>query len=189
MKQFFFFLSIALLSLTFSCSDDEDTNANTAEFGYDFGPNDAPIFGIGAHQAAVRFPSTLTTPFSGNLLDRVEFYLVNTPSNTKIIIYDEGTATQPGPILYEADVTVDVTPNSFNTHIITEDINITENDIWIAIQFTHPDVRNTMGCDVGPAVTNGDFVLEASESEFRTYRAFTNNIVDINWNIRGFVAQ
>jgi len=190
MKQFFYILSISFLVLTFSsCNDDDDTIVNDAEFGYDLGANSAPFFGIGVHQAAARFNSTVTSPFTGQNLDRVEFYLVNTPSNTKVVIYDEGTPTQPGTELYSADVTVDVSANSWNTHTISEDIAITGNDLWIAIEFTHPDERNTMGCDVGPANTNGDFVLEGSEINWMTFRDFTNNAVDINWNIRGFVGE
>ena len=188
MKQLFFFLSISLLALTFSCGDD-DTNVNDADLGYDLGANSAPIFGIGVHEAAARFNSSTTSAFTGDKLDRVEFYLVNTPSNTKVIIYDEGTATTPGQQLYQADVTVDVSSNSWNTHTLTEDIEITGRDIWISIEFTHPDMRTTMGCDVGPATANGDYVLEGSELDWRTYRDFTDNLVDINWNIRGYVAE
>jgi hypothetical protein len=191
MKQLFFFLSISLFAITFSsCNDDDDdTNVNNAEFGYDLGPNTAPFFGIGVHEAAARFNSTVTSPFVGQKLDRVEFYLVNTPSNTKVVIYDEGTATQPGPQLYSADVTVDVNANSWNIHTISQDIDITGRDLWIAIEFTHPDERNTIGCDVGPANVNGDLVLEGSELNWMTYRNFTDNVVDINWNIRGYVGE
>jgi len=139
--------------------------------------------------AAARFPASSTSAFTGSKLDKVEFYLVNTPSNTKVRIYDQGTATQPGNLLYEADVTVDVSPNSWNAHTLTEDLDITGRDLWIAIEFTHPDERTTMGCDVGPASANGDWVLEGSELNWMTYRDFTDNIVDINWNIRGFVGE
>lgn len=189
MKQIFLFLSLFVLALTFSCGDDDDTNVNNADLGYDLGANSAPIFGIGVHEAAARFPSSITSNFTENKLDRVDFYLVNTPSNTKVRIYDEGSATIPGLLLYEADVTIDVSPNSWNTHTIDEDINISGSDLWIAIVFTHPDERNTMGCDVGPASTNGDFVFEGSQTNWMTYRDFTNNAVNINWNIRGFVGE
>ncbi len=189
MKQILFFLSLSLVALTFSCGDDDDNNINNADLGYDLGANSAPRFGIGVHEAAARFPSSVTSSFIDKNLDRVEFYLVNTPSNTKIRIYDEGSATVPGILLYEADVTIDASPNSWNTHTISEDINISGNDLWIAIEFTHPDERNTMGCDEGPASTNGDFVLEGSQTNWMTYRDFTSNAVDINWNIRGFVGE
>ena len=186
MKKAIYFLSFIILSLSFSCSDDE-TSTNDSELSYDQGPNSAPIFGEGVHIAAARFPSSITSSFSGQSLDRVEFYLVRTPSNTKIRIYDEDSPGNPGTMLYEADVTSSVNPDSWNSHTLTEDVVIADRDLWIAVEVTHPDERNTIGCDVGPALSNGDWVLEHNQIEWQTYRDFTSNAVDINWNIRGFI--
>jgi len=186
MKKAIFALSLLVICLSFSCNDDE-TVTNDSELSYDQGPNSAPIFGAGVHLAAARFPSPLTEGFSGQNLDRIDFYLVRTPSNTKIRVYDEDTPTNPGTLLYEADVTSTVSPDSWNSHTLTEDLEISGRDLWIAIEFTHSDERNTIGCDIGPAQSNGDWVLEGNQVEWQTFRDFTNNAVDINWNIRGII--
>jgi len=187
MKRLFYFLAIASLAFCFSCKDDDDTSQNSADLQYDLGINSAPIFGAGVHLAAARFTSSVTGSLAGQKLDRVEFYLINTPSNCKIRIFDEGTSSRPGDQLYEADVTNLVSPDSWTSHTLTEDLELANKDIWIAVEVTHPDERNTIGCDVGPANANGDWVLEGNEIEWQSYRDFTNDLVDINWNIRGYV--
>lgn len=169
-----------------SCNDDEG-DAISADLFYDGDANSAPIFEPGTHIAAARFPRSLTGNFAGQKLDRVEFFLVNTPNNCFIQIYDEGTADEPGALLYEANITSTVSPNSWNSHTLTDDLEISNNELWIAVEFSHTDSRNTIGCDVGPADPNGDRVLVGGEPAWSTFRAFTSSAVDINWNIRGFV--
>jgi len=185
MRSIAFIILLASMATFFSCKDDELTETPNALF-YDNGENSAPIFGAGVHIAAARFPRSLTSTFEGQNLSRVQFYLINTPSNCKIRIYDEGTAQSPGAQLYEADVTSLASPNSWNIHELTETIPVTNKDLWIAVEVTHPDERNTIGCDVGPAEANGDWVLEGGEISWQTYRDFTDNLVDINWNIRAY---
>ncbi len=185
MKNLAFILVLACVATFFSCKDDDGSNI-TADLFYDQGENTAPFFDAGVHLAAARFPRSLTSSFDGQNLTKVEFYLVNTPSNCKIRIYDEGTSEQPGTQLYEADVTNTASPNAWNTHDLTETIGISNKDLWIAVEVTHNDSRNTIGCDVGPADPNGDWVLEGSEISWLSYRSFTNDLVNINWNIRGY---
>jgi hypothetical protein len=45
----------------------------------------------------------------------------------------------------------------------------------------------TIGCDAGPAVANGDWIVSSVDNDWKTYRDFTNATVSINWNIRGQV--
>jgi len=187
MKYIPLFLFLSFSFALFNCNSDDESDSNGAELILDRGPSSAPIFEAGTHQAAARFPRSITSNFVGQTLDRVEFYLVNVPSNTFIRVYGEGSGDAPGTILYESNVTSEVTANSWNSHTLSEEIILSSNELWLAIEFTHSDSRNTMGCDVGPAVTNGDWVLEGSQSAWRTFRDFTSNAVSINWNIRGFV--
>lgn len=181
-------LLVLCISLTFfSCNNDDEDNTITADLFYDMGANSAPFFGIGTHQAAVRFPRSLMSSFDGEVLERIEFYLVNLPNNCVIKIYNEGTAQGPGPLLYEADVTTTVNANSWNGHTLADPLTLTSNELWIAIEFTHNEQNNTIGCDVGPAVENGDWVSETDQLGWSSYRDFTSNTVSINWNIRGFI--
>ncbi len=176
------------ISLTFlACNDDEEDNSVTADLFYDMGANSAPFFGMGTHQAAVRFPRSIMSSFEGEALERIEFYLVNLPNNCFIKIYDEGTAQGPGPLLYEADVTTTVNANAWNGHTLTAPLPLSSNELWIAVEFTHNEQNNTIGCDVGPAVENGDWVSEMDQTGWSSYRNFTSDAVSINWNIRGFI--
>ena len=186
MKNLLYLLVLLLGVTIFSCDDDEATDSSNILF-FDAGPNSAPIFQAGTFEAAARFPRSLTSTFTGQSLVEVEFFLVNTPSNTFVRIYDEGTGDTPGDLLYEANVTSTATADSWNTHILDDPVAITGDELWISIQFVHTEARNTIGCDVGPAVTNGDWVSEGTGQNFETFRSFTDNAVSINWNIRGNV--
>ena len=150
------------------------------------GPNSAPFFEIGTHEAAVKFPRSIMNNFVGETLDRVEFYLVNVPNNTFVKIYDEGDSATPGAVLYEANISGTVQSDSWNSHTLTTPLEMTGNELWLSIEFTHNERRNTIGCDEGPAVTNGDWVMEADQVGWSSYRDFTSDAVSINWNIRGF---
>lgn len=186
--RYFSLLLILGLSLAFcGCNNDDENNSNGADLFYDNGPNSAPFFNAGTHQAGVKFPRSLMSNFEGETLDRVEFYLVNLPNNCVVKIYNEGTAQDPGPLLYEADVSTSVNSNSWNEHTLTQPIVLTSNELWIAIEFTHNEQENSLGCDVGPALENGDWVLEADQVGWSSYRDFTSDAVSINWNIRGFI--
>jgi len=186
MKYIFYLLVAFCLVSTLSCKDD-DANNIEADLFYDNGINSAPIFEAGTHVAAARFPRSITSNFAGQKLNLVEFYLINTPSTCKIKIFDEGTSTKPGTLLYEANVTSSAQPNAWVQHTLTDNVTITNKDIWLAVEFTHFEANNTIGCDVGPADENGDWVLEGNETEWETYRNFTSDAVNINWNIRGSV--
>ena len=181
----FFFLGISLAFI--SCTNDDEADSNGAELFLDAGPNSAPIFEAGTHEAAAKFPRSIMSNFVGQTLDRVEYYLVNVPNNTFVKIYDEGDDDSPGALLYEANVTSDVSANSWNSHALASPITLENRELWISIEFTHNDSRNTIGCDVGPSVNNGDWVLEGTQTTWRTFRDFTSDAVSINWNIRGFV--
>jgi len=187
MKYLSLFLFVSIPFLIFNCNGDDESSSNGADLILDMGPNSAPIFEAGTHEAAARFPRSIIRNFEGRVLDRVEYFLVNVPNNTSIKIYDEGNGDVPGAVLYEANVTSEVLADSWNSHTLNDPITLTDRELWLAVEFTHNDSRNTIGCDVGPAVTNGDWVLENSQSTWRTFRDFTSDAVSINWNIRGFL--
>ena len=181
-----FIIGISLVS--FNCNDDEEGSSGSADLFYDMGPNSAPLFNEGTFRAAVRFPRSLIRNFEGETMDRVSFFLVNLPNNCLIQIYDEGSTDTPGPLLYEADLTASVRANSWNEHSLDTPITLTDRELWIAVEFTHIDQRNTIGCDVGPAIENGDWVIDLNnQGSWSSYRDFTSNAVSINWNIRGFI--
>lgn len=178
-----FALSIGLTF--FNCNEGDESNSNGAELSYDNGISSAPFFEEGVHEAAVRFPRSIMSNFVDKTLDRVDFYLVNAPNNCVVKIYNEGTDQGPGLLLYEADISTSVRVRSWNSHQLTESLVLTGNELWISIEITHDERNNTIGCDIGPALENGDWVSSDSQLGWSTYRDFTSDAVNINWNIRG----
>ena len=187
-KQLFPFLtllSLIALTLVVGCKKDEFKNV----LNYDGDNNGAPELANGIYVAAARFPASVTAEFEGRQLEAVEFYLRNVPASTEILIFDEGTANSPGSILSSANVSALVTPDSWYRHELAFPVDIKASDLWIGVRVDHPETFASVGCDPGPAVSNGDLMLVNNGSEWTTLRNFTNGEVDINWNIRGFVRE
>jgi len=177
---------IALALLAFSCSDDGG-EANDFQLSYDAANDNAPVLLAGVHTAAARFTPAQTNSLDGQFLERIDFYLQEYPDQCTVLVFDEGTNNSPGALLYSADVTF-VTENfDWNTHILTTPIQITGDDIWLAIEVEHVDDYPSIGCDPGPANSNGDWMYSSSDSQWRTFRDRTGNAASINWNIRGYV--
>lgn len=187
MKYISLLLALSIGLTFFNCNDGDDGDSNQAELFYDNGSSSAPFFNEGTHEAAVRFPRSIMSNFTEQTLDRVDFYLVNVPNNCVVKVYNEGTDQGPGLLLYEADISTTVRGRSWNTHELTESLVLTGNELWLSIEITLDERSNTIGCDIGPAVDNGDWVSADGELGWSSYRDFTDDAVDINWNIRGVV--
>lgn len=183
MKSLFPILLLSLL-FCFSCSDDEVS----ADLKYDGDNFSAPVFDDVIFEAGTRFPATLTSAFVGNQLTDVEFFIDNVPAACELIIYDEGTQASPGSRLYSAFVGGNLSANSWNTHRLTTPVDINGNDLWICLKIEHIGSDMSVGCDAGPAVSNGDWI-KYDVLDWQSLREYSNNNVDINWNIRGFVSN
>lgn len=187
MKNAFLFFFPLFLLLSACGNDDEEPPVQTSTFQYDGENQTAPILNAGEHIMAARFTQDLTQPFSGQTLDRVEFYLQDIPSVLEIRVYGANTASEPGDLLYFADLSSDLRSNSWIGHLIADPVTITGEDLWIAIRVVHNFDLQSVGCDFGPAGGNGDWILTDPSTSWRTFREVTSNDADINWNIRGFV--
>lgn len=185
-KAFFLFIGAALLFA--SCNEDEITLPD-ADLNYD-GPNQsAPFLPAGIHEAAARFPAAQTGQFAGENLVAVDFYIQDLPGRCVLRIYGPGAASEPGNILYQQDVTSGIAANAWNRYNLTSPIPITGEDLWIGILVEHNSRLASIGCDPGPAVENGDWLLPGGRFQWQTLRQYSNNGVNINWNIRGFVGN
>jgi len=150
------------------------------------GPNQtAPVLPAGDYEAAARFTSTELSDYVGRKLIEVNFFMANLPQNCTIRIYDEGGANTPGNVLYSATVSNSLRPFSWNAHEIRNPIDITGKDLWISIGVTHSGTQQSIGCDDGPARSDGDWLYRDSEQQWSTYRQISGE--SINWNIRGRV--
>ncbi len=183
-KLFLILLSGTLIFM--SCKKDETIPV----LGYDGENDNAPTLPIGTFDAGVRFPKNILDNHIGRTLEEVEFYIQDQPSDVEILIYGEGSATEPGStILYSQNVNSSVSANSWITHTLTSPIIIADEDIWVVVRLVHDSEMRSIGCDVGPARTNGDWMLGEGQSEWRTYRDISNGVVSVNWNIRAYMSE
>jgi len=174
--------------LLVSCDNAGLTPAPTIEeplvgLNYDGDNEDAPEFQAGTYEGAVRFPSSIISAFEGNSLVRVQYYVASKPSSMTIKIYLKTNGDAPDTEIYSAVVTNDTQANSWNEHTLTTPITIGRDDMWISVKFTQSDALRSLGCDPGPAVTNGDWVL-LNNGWQPLNRA---SEVNINWNIRAVI--
>lgn len=184
MKRVLFFLLLSIFA--FSCEDDDDL---TADLFYDRGENDAPALNAGEYLAAVRFPASEMAQFQGRNLEGVEYYLQELPNQAEVRVYQGGTGSEPGTLIYSKSLTTEMERDSWNLHTPDTDVELTGEELWIAVRIVLNDVAATVGCDVGPATADGDWFNADSNNQWETFRSFTGGDVNINWNIRGHVSN
>ena len=181
MKYFFF--AIAILTLTPSCQKDESpapTGDNVLH--YDGDHFSGPLLAAGTHELAVRFPAADLAAHKGKRIKTVSFFAGNKPADCKVCILGQGTATSPGPVIYQATVTNDLSTPAWNTHIIGPNLVIGDEDIWVAIQVQHLAEQQSIGCDAGPRKNNGDWLFLSTDGQWKTFEERTGQ--SVNWNIR-----
>ncbi len=179
---------LAFVFLLSACRGDETPiNTQVATFQYDGENSTAPLLETGEHILAARFSASATAAYVGQTLDRIEFFLQEVPAELELRVYGESATGSPGDLLWSADLSGDLRANSWNGHLISSPIAISGEDIWISIRVFHNSPTSSVGCDSGPANNNGDWILHDTANSWTSFRSFTNNDADINWNIRGFV--
>ena len=183
-KLSFLFLSFVLVFT--ACKKDDIA---VAEFYYDGENQSAPYLDAGTHDMAARFTANSTRKYEGRILEEVEFYILTKPSKVEVRIFGQGTATEPGDMLYSKDVTAEVNASSWNHHKLDTPVVIKGEDLWICIRAVHDDRITSLGCDVGPANDNGDWIKSDSDNQWKSLRERTNQSVNINWNVRGHLLK
>jgi len=154
---------------------------------WDNGINDDAI-GLtngGTFQVAASFPASMMGAYTGQALTQVIIYINHLPSPCVLKVYDQGTPTTPGSLLYSE--TLNVTATSWNTITLATPVPISGNDIWVGYEVTHTSSTYPAGCDAGPAVVNGDWVYLSGAWQ-RLYDA-TSGQLNVNWNIAAVVEQ
>jgi len=154
------------------------SNRNTV-LHYD-GPN-ANAIGLmagGTFYGAARFPSELTSIFENYQLESVDVYVNASPTSLKLIIWDAGTTTTPGSILYQQNHTP--VPESWNTFVLNNALTISGSDIWVGFEVIHPAETYVLGIDGGPAAQDGDWVSEDGTN----WEHLSGYGINSNWNIR-----
>ncbi len=189
MKVNILFLALAVFTLS-ACGNDDDAEPTPVtiyeENGliyYDEGNVTGPQLAAGTYETAIRINSQVMGKHTDKSVKNVQWFMGFKPANCTVKIYGEGSATQPGSVLYSADVTADLQEISWQTHTIPDNLAIDGKDIWVSIAITHDIDMQSIGCDSGPRRDNGDFIYDASNQTWETYEQRTGS-ESINWNIR-----
>ena len=190
MRLFFSTLIFSFLLFT-SCEETPgvingpDIQPPFVALNYDGANNDAPLLPAATYEAAIKFPKEDINDLLGGKLVEVYYYVEDLPTSCTIKIYKRTDSGEPVEVVYSSATTGDLVERSWNKHIIKNPVDITEEDIWIAVKFSHSSQMGSIGCDIGPAVENGDWLKDSADDLWipLTQRAGIN----INWNIRGVV--
>jgi len=189
MKKWTLILLVGLLSFS-ACEKDEPNvgPGGTELLRLDGDNSTSPILPAGFYEHAVKFPTSLTSLYDGDLLTGVQVHMYDVPSTVEIVVYTAGTSANiPGSLLYEGTVS-GLTPNAVNDILFeTQDqILIGRSDLWISVAYSTSGGSQVIGCDAGPRVPNGDYLLD--NTTWTTFQDFTGT-ESINWNIRGIVQR
>ncbi len=178
------FLLFGLVLLFSACKKDRTEDA---ALRLDGANETSPLLPVDTYEAAARFSESVVSPFIGQNLTEVSYYMANTPQQTTLKIYSGGTATEPGQVVYESSLTGSITQNSFNSHVLSEPLAITGDPLWISIKMRQNRTLQTIGCDAGPGTDGGAWLYQESDGRWLTFEQRSTE--SINWNIRGFVSE
>ena len=190
MKYIHIFGLIVIFALFQACNDDEigpsepDIDLELIVLNHD-GPNvDAPQLPANTYEAAVRFTASDLGIAVGGKLQEVHYFIQAPPDELEVRIYTGGTDT-PGRLLYQQDVSRTIRASAWNQHTLPNPLTLNNDDLWIALRFRHRIDQRTLGCDPGPAVRDGDWLLDAADNSWLPLRQRAP--ISINWNIRAAV--
>jgi VWFA-related protein len=111
--------------------------------------------GSNTFEGMARFTQSMVSSYVGWRLTTIQVYIADQPLSAKIKIYDGGTSTSPGTLLYSQVFTPVI--NSFNTITLTTPVTITNKDIWVGYE-CGISANYPMGVDSGPATADGDWL-------------------------------
>lgn len=177
-------LLIALFGLAFAaCKDDDD--------GFVFDPNLMHLDGVNSTapflrddmvEAAAQFGKDAMDFYVGKKIEAVQFFIYEIPTSCQLMIYGKGTGGGPGQVLYSRQITNQLQPNGWNTIPLDQPLALPSDEIWISIQMLNGNNTQVIGCDNGPAQSGGDWMYEAGDNQWLTFRERSTD--NINWNIR-----
>lgn len=183
MKKYIYFLAlIAIFSI--GCQDD-DVSFDPLVLQHDGANATAPALPIGVYEAAVHFNSNDVQLHPNTELIALEYYIQERPAYAEIRLSSSNGGNVPGNIFFSREVTNLIEPFGWNRFDLGTPQQL-NNGLWISLYFENDvEFLRTMGCDGGPAVTNGDWLYDDFDGQWLTYQGRTGE--SINWNIRGIL--
>ena len=180
-----------------ACQKDNDIDPISGDTALHYdGPNQsAPEILRGLSYAAVRFPADEITRLQaqGKRLIGVDYYVQDRPEGIRLLILDWNpqSENEPGNVLYERSISrSDIDGNSWNRHSISSAVIIPAEGFWVACEVDAGDEDlRVIGCDPGPRHPEGDVygIFGDNLPGWTSLYDFSNNSVDVNWNIRAQV--
>ena len=165
-----------------------DLDDNQVYLNYDGDKADAPqLSGGGFYEAAARFPASVMGDYQDNRLVGVAYFIEEEPRSASVRVYRGGDDEGPGELIYEADITDELKRRRWRTHELNPALSLAAEPLWIAIRFSHESDQRTLGCDPGPAASNGDWLYDSYDNGWIPLSQRSNGQIDINWNLRGVV--
>jgi hypothetical protein len=143
----------------------------------------APGLDAGTYEAAARFTPTKIGDLKGKTIKEIHYFVLDKPESIKIKLYGPLNATTPGNLLYSADVTSATERTRWNVHILTQDLILKDEDIWLSIEFKLRSRNQPIGGDAGPALTDGDWLFNSSDGLWTPIR-YICGCDNMNWTIR-----
>lgn len=153
---------------------------------YDDANQDAPaLTGARTYEGAIRIPQSDLGDAIGGTMTEVYFFIQEVPESASIKIYSGSNGDGPGDRIYSGVASSGIQANAWNTHSLNRTVEIPDDDLWISFSFSHTLDQRTLGCDVGPAAPNGDWLFDNTVG---TWQKLSNiSAVNINWNLRAAV--
>ncbi|MCL4547533.1 MAG: VWA domain-containing protein [Bacteroidetes bacterium] len=136
--------------------------------------------GSATYEASARFTQSIVSPYVGWYLTKLEIYIADAPLSTKVKIYDAGTSTSPGTLLYSQDFTA--VPNSWNTINLTTPVSIANKDIWVGYEVSL-SANYPMGADSGPSNSDGNWIYLSGAWHHLSEFTSNGSPMDYNWLI------
>ena len=186
------YLLIGLLFTNFACKSDgpgpePQISAPLIALNYDGANQTAPLLPGGVtYEAGIRILQGELGTASGGVLETVYLYIQEVPESATLLVYSKSINDTPDELLYSSVITTDLEANSWNTHSLSREVVLPDQDIWIAFRFAHAFDQQTIGCDAGPGSPDGDWLYESSDNAW-TPLVQRSPGVNINWNIRAAV--
>ena len=184
MKRITYLLLVGVLFMT-ACGEDRIAQNVLNLDGDNF---TAPNLPEDVYEAASQFSAAVVAPYAGQQLKEVEVYMYDSPLSTLVKIYGPGDGNGPGSLLYEGDLTGNIRNNNWTTHILSEPLVLTGEELWISVRLRHARTLQSIGCDEGPTERGGDWLFMTSDNSWQRFGdRFPSE--SINWNIRGIVEE
>lgn len=132
----------------------------------------------GTFYGAARYTSEMVAPFGGYLLESIDVYIHDVPTEIKLKIWDAGTSTTPGALLHEQIFTPE--GSSWNTVSLDEVLEVSGADLWVGFEIIHNAGIFVLGIDGGPANLDGNLI----SMDALNWEHLSDYGLNANWNIR-----